>query len=67
MTLTGREFQREAGDDRDKWAEAMVESAATNGYTVEFEWVREWLSDAMDAARKAKPPPIIDPPPHKEA
>jgi hypothetical protein len=67
VTLTGREFQREAADDPDKWAMAMVESAATNGYDIDFEWAREWISDAMDAARKAKPPPIVDPPPHKEA
>jgi hypothetical protein len=60
MTLTGREFQRVAGDDPDKWAQAMVESAATNGYDVEFEWLREWISDAMDAARKAKPKPVVE-------
>lgn len=55
---TGREFIREAGDDLDKWTDAMAESAAREGHTLEREWLRAWLGDAMDAARKAKPPPI---------
>jgi hypothetical protein len=60
MTLTGREFMREADDDLDRWTDGIVESAASHGYKVEREWLRGWLADAMDAARKAKPPPIIE-------
>jgi hypothetical protein len=59
MTLTGREFQREAADDPDKWAMAMVESAATNGYDIDFEWAREWLADYAEAVKKNQPPPVI--------
>lgn len=56
---TGREFMREAGADLDCWVEAMALNAAQNGYVVEREWLRSWLSDYADAVLKAKPPPII--------
>lgn len=59
-SMTGREFVREAGADIDKWTDAMLESAKANGYSVEAEWLRAWLSDYADAALKAKPPPIIE-------
>jgi hypothetical protein len=81
--LTGREFMRNVGDDPDKWADAMMQSAAREGYAVDREWLlrfrdeaarpdgyiaeprgisREWLlrwlSDAIDAGRRSKLPPI---------
>ena len=56
MSRTGREFVREVGADLDKWTDAMVQSAKEHGFTVEHEWLRSWLADAMEAARKAAPP-----------
>jgi len=58
-SMTGREFVREVGADLDKWTDAMAESAKACGYVVEHEWLRAWLSDAMEAARKAAPPPLF--------
>ncbi len=58
--MSGAEFQREAGDDVDKWADAMEQSAAREGHAVSRDWLLAWLTDAMDAARKAKPPPITE-------
>lgn len=55
MTRTGRQFVREVGADLDKWTDAMVESAASQGHPVEREWLRSWLADAMQAAQKAMP------------
>jgi hypothetical protein len=57
-SMTGREFVREAGDDLDKWTDAMAESASSHGYKVEWEWLRGWLADYAEAVRKAKPKPI---------
>jgi hypothetical protein len=56
--MSGAEFQRNVRDDLDQWVNRMLLSAADNGHPVEREWLRAWLSDAMDAARKAKPEPI---------
>jgi hypothetical protein len=56
--MSGAEFQRNVRDDTDSWTDQMLASAERNGYRVEREWLRGWLSDAMEAARKAKPPPI---------
>jgi hypothetical protein len=67
--MTGAEFQREVADDPEKWAEAFDKeagrlSAETGGHwphnrEERIEFLAQWFSDAMDAARKAKPPPII--------
>jgi hypothetical protein len=54
--MSGAEFQRTVEADLDSWADQMLASAARNGYTVEREWLREWLGDAMLAARKQVPP-----------
>jgi hypothetical protein len=56
--MSGAEFQRNVRDDVDSWADQMLASAERNGYRVERDWLREWLADAMEAARKAKPPAI---------
>jgi hypothetical protein len=59
VTLTGREFQREAADDLDKWTDQMLASAAREGHKLEREWLRSWLADFSDAVRKNQPPPVI--------
>ncbi|HEY2616139.1 MAG TPA: hypothetical protein VGI78_02265 [Acetobacteraceae bacterium] len=61
--MSGAEFQREVGTDTRKWAEAMYQAlAAFPGDNASEEertdFLERWLSDAMDAARKAKPPAI---------
>jgi hypothetical protein len=56
--LTGAEFQRAVGADVDKWTDAAMESAKRNGVTVEREWLRALLSDAMDAARHLSRPVV---------
>jgi hypothetical protein len=53
--MSGAEFQRAVEADLDSWADQMLASAKRNGYTVEREWLREWLGDAMQAARKQVP------------
>jgi hypothetical protein len=53
--MTGREFQREVGADLDKWTDAMADSAKENGHPVEREWLKGWLTDVMEAARKSAP------------
>jgi hypothetical protein len=62
--MTGAEFQREVGDDPEKWAArflaAYASSDAIHTDAVWLEFATQWFSDAMDAARKAKPPPIIE-------
>jgi hypothetical protein len=69
--LSGAEFQREVGTDPEKWAEAFMQRAEAEGFVQRAEedknerveyWrsiddVAAWFRDAMDAARKAKPPP----------
>jgi hypothetical protein len=62
-TLSGAEFQREVGDDPEKWAEAFDQAVrsrdgnAPNGHDERIAFWLPWFRDAMDAARKAKPPP----------
>jgi hypothetical protein len=56
--MSGAEFQRNVRDDTDSWTDQMLASAERNGFHVERDWLREWLGDAMEAARKAKPPAI---------
>ena len=51
-TLSGAEFQREAGTDPDKWADAAMAAAEDLGYKIERDWIRSLLADAMDAARQ---------------
>jgi hypothetical protein len=58
--MSGAEFQRNVHDDVDSWADQMLASAERNGYRVEREWLRGWLDDAMSAARKAKPKPVVE-------
>ena len=62
--MSGAEFQREAGDDAEKWAArflaAYTSSDAIHTDADRLEFVAQWFADAMDAARKAKPKPIIE-------
>ena len=62
--MTGAEFQREVADDPEKWAEAFLaayqENEAIHTDADRLEFVTQWFSDAMEAARKAKPKPIIE-------
>jgi hypothetical protein len=51
-TLSGAEFQREVGDDPDKWADAAMIAAENLGYKVDRDWLRDLLADAMETARK---------------
>ena len=51
-TLSGADFQREVGDDVDKWADAAMISAEDAGYKIDRDWLRSLLDDAMEAARK---------------
>ena len=53
--MSGAEFQRTVAADLDSWADQMMASAERNGFKVEREWLREWLNDAMQAARKQVP------------
>jgi hypothetical protein len=55
---TGREFMRNVGDDPEQWADAMMVSAKSAGYVLDREWLLRWLSDAIDAGRRSKLPPI---------
>jgi hypothetical protein len=58
--MSGAEFQRNVHDDLEQWVDRMMQSATDNRLTVEREWLRSWLSDAMDAARKGKPAPVVE-------
>jgi hypothetical protein len=51
-TLSGAEFQRQVGADVDKWTDAAMAAAEDLGYTVEREWLRSLLADAMEVARQ---------------
>ena len=51
-TLSGADFQREVGDDVDKWTDAAMISAEDAGYKIDRDWLRSLLDDAMEAARK---------------
>jgi hypothetical protein len=52
--MTGREFMRDAADNPDKWADAMMQSAEREGYAVDREWLLRWLGDAIDAGRSCR-------------
>jgi gamma-glutamyl:cysteine ligase YbdK (ATP-grasp superfamily) len=58
--MSGAEFQRNVRDDLDKWTDQMLASAEQHGFKVERDWLREWLRDAMNAARASKPPPATE-------
>ena len=62
--MTGAEFQREVADDPEKWAEAFLavyhENKAIHTDADRLEFTTQWFADAMEAARKAKPKPIVD-------
>jgi hypothetical protein len=52
ITMTGREFIRTAGADVDIWTDAaLARAAGTPGFTLDREWLRSLLDDAMAAAR----------------
>ena len=51
-TLSGAAFQREVGDDPDKWADAAMIAAEDLGYRLDRDWLRDLLADAMETARK---------------
>ena len=53
--MSGAEFQRAVGAGLDSWTDQMMASAEHAGFRVEREWLREWLGDAMQAARKQVP------------
>jgi len=59
-TLSGAEFQREVGDDPDKWADAAMIAAEDLGYKVDRDWLRDLLADAMEAARKGSLREVIE-------
>ena len=50
-SLSGAEFQREVGDDPDKWADAAMAAAQDLGFKIERDWLRSLLADAMEVAR----------------
>jgi hypothetical protein len=51
-TMTGAEFLRLAGADVDIWTDAaLARAAGTPGFTLDREWLRSLLDDAMQAAR----------------
>jgi hypothetical protein len=71
--MSGAEFQRNVHDDVDSWADRMVEDGLRQGMVLHRqggtafcdrdaarEWLRGWIQDAMDAARKAKPKPVVE-------
>ena len=62
--LSGAQFQREVGDDPEKWAQRfLIAYAASDTVRTDadrLEFVTQWFSDFADAVRKAKPPPIIE-------
>ena len=60
-TLSGAEFQREARDDPDKWADAAMAAAEDLGYKIERDWLRSLLADAMEAARQGSIREVINP------
>ena len=59
--MSGAEFQRAVGTDPEKWAEAYMQCAdpaLSRPHAVAA--LTHWFADAMSAAVKAKPPPIIE-------
>jgi hypothetical protein len=57
--MSGAEFQRAVGAELDSWTDQMLASASREGHKLEREWLRSWLSDVMDAARKQVPTVVI--------
>lgn len=58
--MSGAEFQRAVGTDPERWAEAYTQCAdpaLSRPHAVAS--LAQWFADAMAAAVKAKPPPII--------
>jgi hypothetical protein len=53
--MSGAEFQRAVGAELDSWTDQMMASAAREGHKLEREWLRSWLDDVMQAARKQVP------------
>jgi hypothetical protein len=51
-SMTGREFLREVGDDVDKWTDAGLAALKDRGQTIDRDWLRSFLDDAMTAARE---------------
>jgi len=60
-TLSGAAFMRAVGTDVDKWTDAAMAAAEDLGFTVEREWLRSLLADAMDAASKNSIREVIRP------
>ena len=60
-TLSGAAFMRAVGTDVDRWADAAMAAAEDLGFTVEREWLRSLLADAMDAASKNSIREVIRP------
>ena len=56
--MSGAEFMRHVGDDLERWTDAGMEAAKRHGMTVEREWLRSLLADAMDAARRFSRPAV---------
>ena len=59
--MSGAEFQRAVGTDPEKWAEAYMQCAdpaLSRSHAVAS--LAQWFTDAMAAAVKAKPLPIIE-------
>lgn len=56
--MSGAEFTRAVGADVDRWTDAGMEAAKRHGMTVEREWLRSLLDDAMDAARRLSRPVV---------
>jgi hypothetical protein len=62
-TLSGAEFQRVAGADVDKWADAAMVAAEDLGFKLDRDWIRSLLADAMEAARQTSIRQVIRPDP----
>ena len=60
-TLSGADFQREVGDDVDKWTDAAMIAAEDAGYKLDRDWLRSLLEDAMEAARKGSIRVVLGP------
>lgn len=61
--MTGREFMRETEADPAQWAAkflaAYAASDAVHTDADRLEFVTQWFENAMDAAVKAKPKPVV--------
>jgi hypothetical protein len=61
LEMSGAEFQREVGDDPDKWADAAMAAAQDLGFKIERDWLRSLLADAMEVARQSSIREVIEP------